>query len=123
MKIVLSVLLEEPQRKQSLSSPTGRGMARQQRLLQRQLSSEEGMELASGVMVERKMTLEKGYHRALAKAFHTQPHQIDFTKPDQAVHIINAWFSDHTAGTYWILQRKSIKNISSQWELFLTPCF
>ncbi|XP_022608011.1 plasminogen activator inhibitor 1 [Seriola dumerili] len=75
-----------------------RGLSRQQRLLQRDLSSEEGVETASGVMVERKMSLEKGYRRALAKAFQTHPHQVDFTKPDQAVNIINSWVSDHTAG-------------------------
>ncbi|GAA6229032.1 plasminogen activator inhibitor 1 [Lates japonicus] len=76
-----------------------RGMSRQQRLLQRDLSSEEGVEIAGGVMVERKMSLEKGYRRALAKAFQTHPHQVDFTKPDQAVTIINSWVSDHTAGS------------------------
>ncbi|XP_034413406.1 plasminogen activator inhibitor 1 [Cyclopterus lumpus] len=75
-----------------------RGMSRQQRLLQRDLSSEDGVETASGVMVERKMSLEKGYRRALAKAFQTHPNQVDFTKPDQAVSIINSWVSDHTAG-------------------------
>lgn len=46
------------------------------------------------------MSLEKGYRRALAKAFQTHPHQVDFTKPDQAVSIINSWVSDHTAGTH-----------------------
>ncbi|XP_042368485.1 plasminogen activator inhibitor 1 [Plectropomus leopardus] len=75
-----------------------RGMSRQQRFLQRDLSSEEGVETASGVMVERKMSLEKGYRRALTKAFQTHPNQVDFTKPDQAVSIINSWVSDHTAG-------------------------
>ncbi|XP_039979090.1 plasminogen activator inhibitor 1 [Xiphias gladius] len=75
-----------------------RGMSRQQRLLQRDLSSEKGVEIASGVMVERKMSLEKGYRRALAKAFQAHPHQVDFTNPDQAVIIINSWVSDHTAG-------------------------
>nr|XP_019955647.1 PREDICTED: plasminogen activator inhibitor 1 [Paralichthys olivaceus] len=75
-----------------------RGMSRQQRLLHRDLSSEEGVEIASGVMVERKMSLEKGYRRGLTKAFQTHPHQVDFTKPDQAVNIINSWVSDHTAG-------------------------
>lgn len=77
-----------------------RGMSRQQRLLQRDLSSEEGVETASGVMVERKMTLEKGYRRALAKAFQIHANQVDFTKPDEAVSIINSWVSDHTAGTH-----------------------
>ncbi|XP_030017955.1 plasminogen activator inhibitor 1 [Sphaeramia orbicularis] len=76
-----------------------RGLSRQQRLLQRDISTEEGVEVASGVMVERKMSLEKGYRRALAKAFQTHPHQVDFTKPDQVVGIINAWVSDHTAGS------------------------
>lgn len=75
-----------------------RGMSREQRLLQRDLSSEEGVEIASGVMVERKMSLEKGFRRALAKAFQTHPNQVDFTKPDEAVNIINSWVSDHTAG-------------------------
>ncbi|XP_033507665.1 plasminogen activator inhibitor 1 [Epinephelus lanceolatus] len=75
-----------------------RGRSRVQRLLQRDLSSEEGVETASGVMVERKMSLEKGYRRALAKAFQTHPNQVDFTKPDQAVSVINSWVSDHTAG-------------------------
>ncbi|XP_068569752.1 plasminogen activator inhibitor 1 [Cebidichthys violaceus] len=75
-----------------------RGMSREQRLLQRDLSSEDGVETASGVMVERKMSLEKGYRRALAKAFQSHPNQVDFTKPDQAVSIINSWVSDHTAG-------------------------
>ncbi|XP_029310781.1 plasminogen activator inhibitor 1 [Cottoperca gobio] len=75
-----------------------RGVSRQQRLLHRDLSSEEGVDTASGVMVERKMSLEKGYRRALAKAFQTHPNQVDFTKPDQAVSIINSWVSDHTGG-------------------------
>ncbi|XP_032440155.1 plasminogen activator inhibitor 1 [Xiphophorus hellerii] len=76
----------------------GRGMPRQQRLLQLDLASEDGVEIASGVMVERKMSLEKRFRRALAKTFQTHPHQMDFTKPEQAVSIINAWVSDHTAG-------------------------
>ncbi|XP_056298811.1 plasminogen activator inhibitor 1 [Pseudoliparis swirei] len=75
-----------------------RGMSRQQRLLQRDLSIVDGVETASAVMVERKMSLEKGYRRALAKAFQSHPNQLDFTKPDQAVSIINSWVSDHTAG-------------------------
>ncbi|XP_041840796.1 plasminogen activator inhibitor 1 [Melanotaenia boesemani] len=76
-----------------------RGMPRQQRLLQRDLASEEGVDITSGVMVERKMSLEKGYRRALAKTFQTHPHQVDFTNPEQAISVINAWVSDHTAGT------------------------
>ncbi|XP_051935101.1 plasminogen activator inhibitor 1 [Hippocampus zosterae] len=75
-----------------------RGMSREQRFLQRDLHAEDGLELASGVMVERKMSLEKGYRQALSKAFRSHPHQVDFTKPDQAVDVINAWVSDHTAG-------------------------
>ncbi|KAM4565286.1 plasminogen activator inhibitor 1 isoform 1-T1 [Fundulus diaphanus] len=74
-----------------------RGMPRQQRCLQRELANEDGVEIVSGVMVERKLNLEKRFHRALAKTFQTQPHQVDFTKPEQAVSIINAWVSDHTA--------------------------
>uniref|UniRef100_A0A3Q2R2F0 Plasminogen activator inhibitor 1 n=1 Tax=Fundulus heteroclitus TaxID=8078 RepID=A0A3Q2R2F0_FUNHE len=74
-----------------------RGMPRQQRYLQRELASEDGVEIVSGVMVERKLNLEKRFRRALAKTFQTQPHQMDFTKPEQAVSIINAWVSDHTA--------------------------
>ncbi|XP_038851467.1 plasminogen activator inhibitor 1-like [Salvelinus namaycush] len=76
-----------------------RGMSRQQRLLQQNLSSEEGVELASGIMVEKKMALEKGFRRGLGKAFQTSPHQLDFSRPDQALEFINAWVSDHTAGT------------------------
>ncbi|XP_015254743.1 PREDICTED: plasminogen activator inhibitor 1 [Cyprinodon variegatus] len=75
-----------------------RGMPRQQRLLQRDLASEDGLDVASGVMVERKMSLEKRFRHALTKTFQTPPHQIDFSKPEQAVGIINAWVSDHTAG-------------------------
>lgn len=78
-------------------------MPRQQRLLQLDLASEDGVEIASGVMVERKMSLEKRFRRALAKTFQTHPHQMDFTKPEQAVSIINAWVSDHTAGTNFCL--------------------
>uniref|UniRef100_A0A8C6UNE1 Plasminogen activator inhibitor 1 n=1 Tax=Neogobius melanostomus TaxID=47308 RepID=A0A8C6UNE1_9GOBI len=76
----------------------GRGMSRQQRLLQRDLSSERGVDLAGGVLVERKMTIEKGYRRALAKAFLAHPHQVDFSQPEQARSIINAWVSDNTHG-------------------------
>ncbi|KAL0970015.1 hypothetical protein UPYG_G00235950 [Umbra pygmaea] len=76
-----------------------RGMARQQRLLQRDIASVEGVELASGVMVERKMVLEKVFQRGLLKAFQATPHQLDFSRPKQALDIINAWVSDHTAGT------------------------
>uniref|UniRef100_A0A3Q0SLK7 Plasminogen activator inhibitor 1 n=1 Tax=Amphilophus citrinellus TaxID=61819 RepID=A0A3Q0SLK7_AMPCI len=76
-----------------------RGMARQQRLLQQDLSIEDRVEIANGVIVERNMSLEKSYRRALAKTFQTHPHQVDFTEQDQAISIINAWVSDHTAGT------------------------
>lgn len=78
-------------------------MSRQQRLLQRDLSSEDSVETASAVMVERKVSLEKGYRRALVKAFQTHPHQVDFTKPEQAIDIINEWVSDHTAGDNTII--------------------
>ncbi|CAB1345573.1 unnamed protein product [Coregonus sp. 'balchen'] len=83
----------------TLNAKLERGMARQQRLLQRDISSVEGVELASGVMVERKMALEKGFRRGLGKAFQASPHQLDFSRPDQALDIINTWVSDHTAGT------------------------
>ncbi|XP_014062667.1 plasminogen activator inhibitor 1 [Salmo salar] len=76
-----------------------RGMSRQQRLLQQHLSSEEGVELASGIMVEKKMALEKGFRRGLGKAFQASPHQLDFSRPDQALESINAWVSNHTSGT------------------------
>lgn len=88
-------------------SPPARGMPRQQRLLHRGLSSEDGVETASAVMVERKMSLEKGYRRALIKAFQTHPHQVDFTKPEQAVSVINEWVSDHTAGNNTTLMEGS----------------
>ncbi|XP_061524669.1 plasminogen activator inhibitor 1 [Phycodurus eques] len=75
-----------------------RGMSRQQRLLQHDLHAEDGLEMASGVMVERKLSLDKGYRRALSKAFRTHPHQVDFSRPQQALDVINAWVSDRTAG-------------------------
>lgn len=83
-------------------------MSREQRLLHRDLSSEDRVETASAVMVERKMSLKKGYRRALVKAFQTHPHQVDFSKPEQAINIINEWVSDHTAG----------KNIHSQYNVW-----
>ncbi|XP_012677606.1 plasminogen activator inhibitor 1 [Clupea harengus] len=75
-----------------------RGIPRQQRMLQRDLASEEGVELASGVMVDRKLFLEKSFRRGLAKGFQAMPHQLDFSQPEVALKIINAWVSDHTAG-------------------------
>ncbi|XP_061769880.1 plasminogen activator inhibitor 1 [Nerophis ophidion] len=75
-----------------------RGMSRQQRMLQFELHNEEGLDMASGVMVERKMILEKSFRRGLLKAFSSHPHQVDFTRPNQAASVINAWVSDHTAG-------------------------
>ncbi|KAF7646498.1 hypothetical protein LDENG_00187060, partial [Lucifuga dentata] len=73
-------------------------MSREQRLLQRNLTAEKGVKMASGVMVERRMSLKKGFRHALAKAFQAHPNQVDFSKPDEAIRIINAWVSDHTAG-------------------------
>ncbi|KAL2079681.1 hypothetical protein ACEWY4_025425 [Coilia grayii] len=75
-----------------------RGIHRQQRLLHRDLASEEGVELASGVMVDRKLLLEKSFRRGLAKAFQAMPNQLDFSQPETARKIINSWVSDHTAG-------------------------
>lgn len=75
-----------------------RGMSRQQRLLHRNLANEEGVDMVSGVLVERKMSIEKTYRHALLKAFLTQPHQVDFSQPEQAVGIINAWVADNTQG-------------------------
>lgn len=69
-----------------------------QRLLQRDLHSEEGVEVASGVMVDRKVVLEKVFRRGLAKAFQSIPHQIDFSQPENARQVINSWISDHTGG-------------------------
>ncbi|XP_030635373.1 plasminogen activator inhibitor 1 [Chanos chanos] len=75
-----------------------RGMPREQRLLQRDLAVEEGLELASGVMVDRKLVLEKSFRRGLSKAFQSTPHQLDFSQPDTALKVINAWMSDSTGG-------------------------
>lgn len=75
-----------------------RGVPRQQRLLQRDLASEEGVELASGLMVDRKLLLEKSFRRGLAKAFQAMPNQLDFSQPEMARSVINKWVSDHTAG-------------------------
>ncbi|XP_053485036.1 plasminogen activator inhibitor 1 [Ictalurus furcatus] len=75
-----------------------RGLPRQQRLLQRDLASEEGLELASAIMVDRKVLLEKVFRRSLLKAFQSVPHQVDFSHPDTALEIINSWMSDNTGG-------------------------
>ncbi|XP_072542938.1 plasminogen activator inhibitor 1 [Salminus brasiliensis] len=75
-----------------------RGMPRQQRLLHRDLSSEHGVEVASGVMVDRKVVLEKGFRRSLSKAFQSIPHQVDFSHPETALQVINSWTSDRTGG-------------------------
>jgi len=75
-----------------------RGMPKLQRQLQRDLASEEGVEVASGVMVDRKIILEKVFRRSLTKAFQSVPHQIDFTHPELARQVINSWTSDHTGG-------------------------
>lgn len=73
-------------------------MPRQQRLLQRDLHSEEGVELASAIMVDRKVMLEKVFRRSLSKAFQSVPHQVDFCHPDTARQVINSWISDNTGG-------------------------
>ncbi|XP_016421511.1 plasminogen activator inhibitor 1 [Sinocyclocheilus rhinocerous] len=75
-----------------------RGMPKLQRLLQRDLASEDGVEVASGVMVDRKIILEKVFRRSLSKAFQSVPHQIDFSQPEMARQVINSWTSDHTGG-------------------------
>lgn len=75
-------------------------MPRQQRLLQRDLASEEGLELASAIMVDRKVLLEKVFRRGLLKAFQSVPHQVDFSHPDTALEIINSWMSDNTGGVF-----------------------
>ncbi|KAI1898862.1 hypothetical protein AGOR_G00076770 [Albula goreensis] len=75
-----------------------RGTPRQQRLLQRDLSREEAVQLISGVMVDRKITLEKSFRRGLGKAYQSTPHQLDFSHPDTALAVINAWVSDYTEG-------------------------
>jgi len=75
-----------------------RGMSRQQRVLQQTLSNETGLEVTSAVMVARLLSLERGYRKSLFKAFRAVPHQVDFTRANEAVDIINAWVSDHTAG-------------------------
>ncbi|RXN21590.1 plasminogen activator inhibitor 1 [Labeo rohita] len=73
-------------------------MPKLQRLLQRDLASEDGVEVASGVMVDRKIILEKVFRRSLSKAFQSVPHQIDFSQPEMARQVINNWTSDHTGG-------------------------
>uniref|UniRef100_A0A8C1UZE1 Plasminogen activator inhibitor 1 n=2 Tax=Cyprinus carpio TaxID=7962 RepID=A0A8C1UZE1_CYPCA len=75
-----------------------RGMPKLQRLLQRDLASEDWVEVASGVMVDHKIILEKIFRRSLTKAFQSVPQQIDFSKPEMARQVINSWTSDHTGG-------------------------
>lgn len=73
-----------------------RGMPKLQRLLQRDLASEDGVEIANGVMVDRKVVLEKIFRHSLRKAFQSAPHQINFNQPEHARQVINSWVSDHT---------------------------
>ncbi|XP_023688170.1 plasminogen activator inhibitor 1 [Paramormyrops kingsleyae] len=75
-----------------------RGIPRQLRLQHRDLSMEDAVQLANGVMVERKLGLEKGFRKGLLKAFQSIPHQLDFSNPDKAMEVINAWVSDNTDG-------------------------
>lgn len=75
-------------------------MSRKQRLLQRDLASEEGVEVASAVMVDRKVVLEKLFRRSLLKAFQSMPHQVDFSNPDIALKVINSWMSENTGGMF-----------------------
>ncbi|XP_076829321.1 plasminogen activator inhibitor 1 [Brachyhypopomus gauderio] len=75
-----------------------RGMPRKQRLLQRDLASERGVEVASGLMVDRKVILEKPFRRSLSKAFQSMPHQVHFGQPETATQVINSWMSDRTGG-------------------------
>ncbi|KAI4900177.1 hypothetical protein NFI96_023908 [Prochilodus magdalenae] len=75
-----------------------RGIPRQQRLLQRDLHSEHGVEVASGIMVDRKILLEKSFRRSLSKAFQSVPHQLDFSQTEAAREVINSWMSDRTGG-------------------------
>lgn len=77
-----------------------RGMPRHQRLLQRDLASEEGVEVASAIMVDRKIVLEKVFRRSLSKAFQSVPHQVDFSHSDAALEVINSWMSDNTGGVF-----------------------
>lgn len=81
-------------------SSTDRGMSRQQRLLQRDLAREEGVEAASAIMVDRKIVLEKFFRRSLLKAFQSVPHMVDFSHPDTALKVINSWMSDNTGGVF-----------------------
>ncbi|XP_060780044.1 plasminogen activator inhibitor 1 [Neoarius graeffei] len=73
-------------------------ISRQQRLLQRDLASEEGVEVVSAIMVDRKVVLEKVFQRSLSKAFQSVPHQVDFSYPDTALNVINSWMSNNTGG-------------------------
>lgn len=79
---------------------TDRGMSRKQRLLQRDLASEEGVEVASAVIVDRKVILEKVFRRSMSKAFQSVPHQADFSHLDSALKVINSWMSDNTGGVF-----------------------
>ncbi|KAJ8282009.1 hypothetical protein COCON_G00045280 [Conger conger] len=75
-----------------------RGAPRQQRLIQRDLSREDAVQLISGVMVDRKMSLEKSFRRGLSKAYQSSPNQLDFSEPESALTIINTLVSDYTEG-------------------------
>ncbi|KAG5852104.1 hypothetical protein ANANG_G00058910 [Anguilla anguilla] len=75
-----------------------RGAPRQQRLIQRDLSREDAVQLISGVMVDRKLSMEKSFRRGLGKAYQSTPNQLDFSEPETALAVINAWVADYTEG-------------------------
>ncbi|XP_077445750.1 plasminogen activator inhibitor 1 [Stigmatopora argus] len=75
-----------------------RGASRQHRRMRRQLRAEEALRTAGAVAVERTMSVEKAYRRALSRAFGSHPLQVDFGRPERAAEVLNAWVADHTAG-------------------------
>ncbi|XP_077598624.1 plasminogen activator inhibitor 1 [Stigmatopora nigra] len=75
-----------------------RGASRQHRRLRRLLGAEEALRTAGAVALERTMSVEKAYRRALSRAFGSHPLQVDFGRPERAAEVLNAWVSDHTEG-------------------------
>ncbi|XP_066578787.1 plasminogen activator inhibitor 1 isoform X1 [Amia ocellicauda] len=76
-----------------------RGVPRQQRLLQKQLSAEDALTMVSGTMVDRRLRMEKAFKRGLNKSFLSGVHQLDYSDPETALRVINAWVADQTEGS------------------------
>ncbi|XP_023685072.1 plasminogen activator inhibitor 1-like [Paramormyrops kingsleyae] len=70
-----------------------------QHLLNVELSGEQVVQMASIMLVEQDMVLQKGFLWALDKGFQSSPLPLDFSRPDEALSFVNSWVSEQTEGT------------------------